>query len=175
MVHLRNAEVGQFENAVLAQQDVAWLDVAVDHATGMRVFEGITDRCDGAQNLRLLEASLAQHNREVVTPDKFKRHEDVVLIFGIAEHAHDRAMVERTDCSHLATCAATKLLLGWDCLEGNQFAGQKILGLEDGGTSTDPDCFDNSVPISDDSLRKERRYTVRRTAEGANGHSACRR
>jgi hypothetical protein len=175
MVHLGNAEVGQLENAVLAQQDVARLDVAMDDAAGMRVLEGITDRRDRAQNLRLLEPSLAQHDRKVVTPDEFKRHEDVVLIFAIAEHAHDRAVIERTDCSHLATRAATELLLGWDCLEGNQFAGQKILRLEDGGTPTNPDCFDNSVPISDDSLRKKWRYTVRCTAEGANGHGACRR
>ena len=175
MVHLGNTEVGQLENAVLAQQDVARLDVAMDDAAGMRMFEGITDRCDRAQNLRLLESSLAQHDREVVAPDEFKRHKDVVLVLGVAEHAHDRAMVERTDCSHLAPRAATELLLGWDCLEGNQFAGQKILRLEDGGTSTNPDCFDNSVPISDDSLGKKRRYTLRCTAEGANGHSACRR
>ena len=51
MVHLGNTEVGQLENAVLAQQDVARLDVAMDDAAGMRVFEGITDRRDGAQNL----------------------------------------------------------------------------------------------------------------------------
>ena len=73
---LRDAEVGDLDPALLVQQDVLRLDVAVDHAMVVGVLQGLADLRDDGQGLLGRQLAGVQQLAEVQAVDEL--HEEVV-------------------------------------------------------------------------------------------------
>ena len=72
----RDAEVGDFDPALLVEQDVLRLDVAVDHAVVVGVLQGLADLRDDGQGLLRRQLAGIQQPAEAQAVDEL--HEEVV-------------------------------------------------------------------------------------------------
>mmetsp|Transcript_54283 Transcript_54283/g.168043 ORF Transcript_54283/g.168043 Transcript_54283/m.168043 type:complete len:252 (-) Transcript_54283:59-814(-) len=92
---LCKAEICELGVAVLAHQDVLWLQVAVDDVLGVDVREG--GRRQRRVELRLLVAELpgpAQVHEELAAADALHDDVDVAVVLGVAEHVDDEGIVD---------------------------------------------------------------------------------
>mmetsp|Transcript_36225 Transcript_36225/g.111497 ORF Transcript_36225/g.111497 Transcript_36225/m.111497 type:complete len:369 (-) Transcript_36225:59-1165(-) len=92
---LCKAEICELGVAVLAHQDVLWLQVAVDDVLGVDVREG--GRRQRGVELGLLVRELAgppEVHEELASADALHDDVDVAVVLGVAEHVDDEGIVD---------------------------------------------------------------------------------
>ena len=94
---LGHAEVGEVGVAVLIEQDVLRLQVAVDHAAPVRVVEGTRHVAQQGEAFRRAQRTLSQPSREVATGHVAQRHPRHAVLDAEAVERDDRRVFERGD------------------------------------------------------------------------------
>ncbi len=151
----RDAEVGQLQDAVVAQQHVARLDVAVHDAVLVGVGQRIADRGHRAHDGGVVEHALAEGARQVVAAHQLEDHVDVVVVLDALEQPDDGRVVERRGDPHLAPGAPLEALVAGDRLQRDRVAAGLVDRLEDGTRAADAEHADDPEASGDDALGKK--------------------
>ena len=122
----RDAEVGKFQDSFLGQQQVAGLDVAMDHAAVVGV-----PQCPGDGDAELghlppvKRAAAAKLLFQAAAGHEFHRIEDLLLLLAKAENLHDIRMIELSQGLDLGLETFAEVgLLGH--VGGQQFDGGRL-------------------------------------------------
>ncbi len=151
-------EVRQLRHAILAQEDVAGLDVPVDDPLRVGVGERVADGRDGAQDVGVGQLAGAEGRDEVAALHVLEHDVRVVLVLDHVEQPHDRGVVQLPPDPQLAAGAAGQGLVLGDRLEGDDAAaGVEVRRLEDGRRPAHAGDPADREPVGDDPLREEGR------------------
>ena len=141
---LGDAEVGQLEDAIVADEDVRRLEIAMDDAVIVDMLEGRADLEGDVDGVAPRE--LAAHVDEVVEPASLDELHGVpvmpVLVAGVVEldDVRMRELGERLDLAFEALEEAGVLgEIGGEDLEGGLSAGDEFLGEMDASHAAAPD------------------------------------
>ena len=132
--HARQAEVHELDRAVRQPANVARLDVAVDHALAVRVFERVQDLHQRPNPLFERERAPMQHLPEVFTFQVLHHHVHGAVDFTRFVHRHDVRVREARACLGFAQQAAQVVGagdVGPDGLDGDHATQRRIDGLVD--------------------------------------------
>ncbi len=131
----RNAEVGELRHAVLADQDVSGLDVAMHHSLRVRVVERLAEVEHHPPDLLRPHRAAPEHTRQRLAVHVLHDDQHALVVGGGVEHRDEVRVVQR--CAELRLAGEALLdvgrAVGVQALDGNLAAETLVLAEEDGG------------------------------------------
>ena len=159
-------EVGDSHDAVLVEQEVGRLDVAVEHAAAVRVRQRGRDVTTDARRLRDGQArALVEHRPQASTLEKFEDHERHFVLAPVV-HGDDVRMMERRRELRLGPePAQERRVLGEGCvqhLDRDAPAQPRVLGHVDAPARAGTDRVVQQITVRENSTGE--------VADGTAGH-----
>ena len=126
-------EVGELRDAVLADQHVGGLHVAVNHALRVRVVERVAEVADHARDLLGPQRPAAQHPRQRLALHVLHDDQHALVVGRGVEHRDEVRVVERRSELRLAREALLDVdrAVGMQALDGNLPSEALVLAEED--------------------------------------------
>ena len=151
----RNPEVGHLHASVAREQDVPWLDVAMDDPARMRGRQGSRDLGRDASRLpRRQGAGPAYDGREVFAVDELHDDERTGLVLAVVKHRHDVRVVEGSGGLGLVSEPFAEVgvapVLGPQELDRDVPPKLRIVGPIDRGHATLAEQLDQAVAPAQD-------------------------
>jgi hypothetical protein len=142
-------EVGELRDAVLPDQHVAGLHVAVHHALGMRVVERVAQLGDHPRDLLGPQRTAPQEPRERLPVHVLHDDQDALVVGRGVEHRDQVRMVQRRPELRLAVEALCDVLraIGVQALHGHLAAEPLVLAQENGGHASRAEMPDYPIPV----------------------------
>ena len=140
-----DAEVGQHDRAVVADQDVGRLHVAVNDAAGVGVREGVADGCDRAHGLLVGQLGAV----EAAADDQLRDQVRVVVVLLDAEARVDVGVLELAGGAGLPRRPRREALDPAEHLDGHLAALLEVAARVDGAESAPPERPRQQVAAGD--------------------------
>ena len=126
-------EVGDLDRAVVVDDDVLGLDVAVDQALGVRLGERLEHRVEHVEGRPRREQALLAHDVAQGLPGHvLHREEDVAVVLALVEHGDDVGVGQRRGRARLATEAGDEALVVGEVLAHHLQGDLAVEPLVDG-------------------------------------------